>query len=201
MKFDRILWFMVPCIVCSADVRAEMMPHSDTGNTIQVGLRTSFTKFGDALGFSPSPGYGVSVGIPAFDDLIFTLRFTRTTSDLPYDAVGTISSIPVSLTGGELNARYPLWSPGEVFSVQAEAGAGIVVIAAGSHSISLGALGTRTLPARSEVRSIFGSSLPLQVRPWDPVILEVAPAVSWMPGSSGPVTNYSLNGGIILAIH
>jgi hypothetical protein len=200
VKFGRIFRFILMCLLPPVIVQAGEMHDPAVGNGLRITLFGNVTRFAQELGFTPSAGFGISITLPV-KDFSIGAAVTTTSTGLPFDAVGTVSTLPVALTSAMIELRHDLWRPGSAFAMQAGAEAGALFISTGAQTISLGALGVRTLPARSEVRSIVGLSLPLQLKPADRLLLEFAPAASWILGPSGPFATYALSGGLGVVIN
>jgi hypothetical protein len=181
-------------------VLSEGLPDFGIQRGIVVGIHASASRFGEGLGFAPSTGFGGSVSFRPFPAVDLGVSITKSASQISYDAVGSTSTFPVSLTEGVAWARYTLWTPGGALSVQAEGGAGLMFISTGSHTISLGALGTRSLPSRHESRPTLLAAIPFQVHAGPLLVFELSPGAAWVFGPSALATHFSLSGGLGIAI-
>ncbi len=191
---------LIPCILLPAVARPGEQQASDRNSGVHIQLEYALTRFGEALPLRTSSRLGIFIGLPVFGSATAGVRITRFSSTLQYDSPGTTGTLPLSVTAAEAVLNVPLWTPAASLSLDGALGAGPAVITAPAHTISLGALGTRSLPARTEVRPSLSASLPLRAG-LGQMTISAAPAVGWMFGPGGPITHLSLCGGIGLAIH
>lgn len=186
-----ILWFNARAAGISAPVEEP---------SFRLGASVVLTKFDKGMGVSPSTGLGGTLGFPLSPSVTLGAGLSFTSTGIPYETVGSISSIPVSLTELEASVRLPVWRPWELLTVSASAGAGLLLVATGAHRISAGAFGVRELPGHTETRFTLSAGVPLALHLGRALSLEAIPAISWVGGPAGPFTTISVRGGVGIAI-
>jgi len=158
-------------------------------------LEMSYTRFDPELNFNSGAGFGGGLFYAITPGLRVELEGHRNGSRREFDLIGgrdglelTLSSLLLKLYAATLRL------PGEI-SLSLSGGIGVLRIEHNAHTISLGALGQRSLPAESETHALYSLGGMFNRNLGSRFFIRLAPEAQFF-SLSGMKTNFYLKGGL-----
>jgi len=117
---------------------------------ISVSPHVVVSKYSSSIGFNTGIGIGViaSFSLSRGNELRLLGDFTNTTQ--PFDLILSSGTIDVSVKSVSVEYKRLFFSPFEWMNIAAIVGGGWQMISVDEYTVSLGALGNRIVPSRSE---------------------------------------------------
>lgn len=150
------------------------------------------------LAAAPKFGVKAAVGFFTFSWLTPGASYSTASVPLEYDNVSGVASTDLTISSYRLHVGIPLFSGNT--SLLADAGIGLAVVSINPITISLGALGNRTLPAQQEQFFAYSFGLVFRQKISGNVALEIQPEALILPSSSSVGNLYSIGGGLNIGI-
>jgi len=145
-------------------------------------------------GFDAGFDYGAAAALRLAAGLSVRAEASFGPRTITYDVVGGTQSLSGRVSEISLGAEYRLWGSATSAALSLSLGGGRIGATVDATTVSLGALGTLTIPARSSAHGFLEGGLTAAVPLTGRVGVFLRPA--YRSGAAGPAADYSLEGGL-----
>ena len=160
----------------------------------------SYQMFGRSLGFDPALGYGFHLSFSPASRLAIVGSVSYSPTSVAFDLIGYRDRLDVSVTMYQIGASYALMTLANVADVGVAGRAGVMRFSREARSISLGALGSTSIPEQSESRSVLSTGLVLSRSLSRMISIYLSPELQFTTPVSNTQGNYSISGGLAIGI-
>lgn len=170
------------------------------GSWISVAPHVVVSRYAPSIGFSIGVGVGViaSFSLSRDSDLRLLADFTNTTQ--PFDLILSSGSLAVSVKTLSAEYKRALFSAFQWIEIAAILGGGWQRISVDEYMVSLGALGNRVVPSRSEDFGFLVGGISLAFSVAQSVELFVEPKARLFSYQSAVQSNFMILGGLSVSI-
>jgi hypothetical protein len=174
--------------LCSCDSRSQ-------GHLLFISPFTSYDSF-RSLGFSHGFDFGASAGVRLTPSLTFVADLGFGARTEPFDLIGGSDRLDLRLTIYEATLEQLLFGRPDAVAADLLIGGGGISSSVDGHTVSLGALGSVTVPPRSDNAGYLIAGL-RGVCPLTPdAALTIAPMIRIFRPFTESTTDISISGGV-----
>lgn len=173
---------------CSCEASSQL-------HTFFVSPVASFESY-RALGLDPGAGFGVSLGSNVSQSLAFSASLLFGSRTRSFQALGAPDQIRVRIVSIEAGVEHLLiGEPGGICG-SLVAGGGAVSSSTDGRTVSLGALGTMEIPARSHTDGFLAAGVRGMLPFGSSIALTIAPVVRFFTPFASSPADLSISGGL-----
>jgi hypothetical protein len=189
--WHRLKIFFLPLFVLlSINAMAQSAPQR-MGAIVEI----SYARFDPELNFNSGAGLGGGLFYAITPGLQVELDGHRNGSSREFDLIGGRDELELSLGSFLLKLHAAvLQLPGEI-ALSLSGGIGVLRLERKAHTISLGALGQRSLPAESEMHALYSLGASFGRNISSRFFIRLAPEAQFV-SISGMKTNFYIKGGL-----
>lgn len=190
------IWYRLKIYVLSLFVLLSICALAQTApQRMGAIVEMSYTRFDPELNFNSGAGFGGGLFYAITPGLRVELEGHRNGSRREFDLIGGRDELELSLSSLLLKLHAAaLQLPGEI-SLSLSGGIGVLRIEHKAHTISLGALGQRSLPAESETHALYSLGASFARYLGSRFFIRLTPEAQFF-SVSGIKTNFYLKGGL-----
>ena len=169
-------------------------------SSFSVSPSVSFLRLDPSFRIDPGLMYGAGVGFSVARSLDAWLSGQAARLHSSYDSPSGSMDMPIEILLVSGGIRFSLTDPKAPVSLSLGAGAGMLRFLSDAQGVRVGALGVLNLPARHDARAVLTASLSLSAALSTAVTAYLEPGLVAVSPLSDPQRNYSISGGIRVAL-